>query len=378
MIKRIAIQNYRSLETVVVDLDPLTVLIGRSGTGKSNFVGAIRLLRTLLTARDGYRNVIGTLRRQILPMGRDIDQLRYCVILSIPGLPNILEYSVTFADGPGKQLEILLEERLSSDDEVVYQQRAGRWIIAPSITPAPSPGQLALGLLTGVRPATIAYVALTTGIGCYDFPGSVLQPAGEPVPGSGLTDDGGNYLTTATGLINNLERHKDWTALCDALRSINRTVRNVDLHAPERKRLDVVHAIGDKQLLLDVAEESEGFRRFLAYLLALYQTPPKQTLIFEHPESGIHPAALTALFEEFEGYVRSGRGQIILTTHSPQFLNHIKAESIRVVDIQDQTTQIGPLAPEQREAIEEHLLEAGELFTVDPARLPGQLDEVPG
>ena len=52
MITRIRIQNYRSLIDVDVKLEPLTVLIGRSGTGKSNFVGAIRALRDLLSSGD--------------------------------------------------------------------------------------------------------------------------------------------------------------------------------------------------------------------------------------------------------------------------------------------------------------------------------------
>src|SRR5688572_29694069 len=52
MIKQIRIQNFRSLVDVTVDLDPLTVLIGRSGTGKSNFVHAIRFLRDSLNSRS--------------------------------------------------------------------------------------------------------------------------------------------------------------------------------------------------------------------------------------------------------------------------------------------------------------------------------------
>ena len=38
MLKRVHITNFKSLADVVVDLEPLTVLIGRSGTGKTNFV----------------------------------------------------------------------------------------------------------------------------------------------------------------------------------------------------------------------------------------------------------------------------------------------------------------------------------------------------
>ncbi len=51
MINSVRIQNFRSLVDVTIDLDPLTVLIGRSGTGKSNFVQAIRFLRDSLNAR---------------------------------------------------------------------------------------------------------------------------------------------------------------------------------------------------------------------------------------------------------------------------------------------------------------------------------------
>ena len=87
---------------------------------------------------------------------------------------------------------------------------------------------------------------------------------------------------------------------------------------------------------------------------------------------------MTALFEEFENYVRSERGQIILTTHSPQLLDHFSPEKIRVVSIKNLETRIGPLAPEQSESVHEHLMGPGELLTVDPARLEGQLDEVPG
>src|SRR6476660_9114323 len=52
MIKHVRIQNFRSLVDVTVDLDPLTVLIGRSGSGKSNFVHALRFLRDYLEYRN--------------------------------------------------------------------------------------------------------------------------------------------------------------------------------------------------------------------------------------------------------------------------------------------------------------------------------------
>src|SRR4051794_18873009 len=52
MIKHVHIKNYKSLEDVSVTLGPVTILIGRSGSGKSNFVEALRWLRDYLIHRN--------------------------------------------------------------------------------------------------------------------------------------------------------------------------------------------------------------------------------------------------------------------------------------------------------------------------------------
>ncbi len=121
-----------------------------------------------------------------------------------------------------------------------------------------------------------------------------------------------------------------------------------------------------------LAQESDGFRRFYAHLLALYQTPPKQTLLFEEPENGIYPGALELLADEFKAAPEADRGQVLLTTHSPALSDHFSADQIRVVELVDLETRIGPLVEEQRSAIAEELLHTGELLTVDPARVEAQ------
>ncbi len=50
MIHRIRIQNFKSLRDVTVNLSPVTVFIGKSGTGKTNLALAIRFLRDYLAA----------------------------------------------------------------------------------------------------------------------------------------------------------------------------------------------------------------------------------------------------------------------------------------------------------------------------------------
>jgi predicted ATPase len=92
-------------------------------------------------------------------------------------------------------------------------------------------------------------------------------------------------------------------------------------------------------------------------------------VIFDEPEKGIYLAGLAILAEEFQNYAERGRGQVILTTHSPEFLDHFKPEQIRVVEMNGYATQIGPVASDQVEMIREKFLRPGELLTVDLARL---------
>lgn len=378
MIKHIRIQNFRSLADVSVDLDPLTVLIGRSGTGKSNFVRAVRLLRDVLRSSPGeLRRLIGPGIQGVRPIGYPGSTLNFDVRFDVPGAKTEFTYRLGLKLGDDFGNRTTAEEYFAAGDEVIFHQRDEVWVVVPPVLPAPILGRVVLSSLSGVREATIAQVALTSGIGCYDFPGDVLQQD-TASNGTGFADNGSNALVTAAQILNNLERLGDWVSLTKSLSALNRSVRGINLHVPERNRLDVALGRNGTSFLLNAAEESEGFRRYLAHLLALYQTPPKQTMLFEHPESGIHPSALEALVEEFQSHVRKGRGQVVLTTHSPQFLNHFPAEAVRVVDIENHETRIGPLAPEQAEAVREHFLLPGELLTVDPARLPGQLVEVPG
>jgi predicted ATPase len=188
----------------------------------------------------------------------------------------------------------------------------------------------------------------------------------------GLLDDGVNYLSVINDLTQDLRDQRSRRQIFARLKQINPTVRSVELDdIRQPQRVIVGHDLGGVNIALDLAQESDGFRRYYAHLLALYQTPPKQVLMFEEPENGIYPGALQNLAEEFVAAPAEERGQILLTTQSPQLLDGFDPESIRVVDLDPQTqqTRIGALDPDQRDAVKESLLQPGELLTVDPARI---------
>lgn len=373
MIKRVRICNFKSLGDVTVDLEPITVLIGRSGTGKTNFVEALRFLRDTLRSRNLVATV-GTYEdwnRVLCATASKPLQLLFDLSFSVSGESETYYYTISFQQPAERNTwPTLDEEKLSLGEQVLFHQKQRKWVQPPSILNPPAPVDFMLGAVSGVREITIAYLMLTNEIGCYDFPSTILVQS-QPVPSGteGLADNGANSLQVLQTFVSNLTALNYWRNIVASLQCLNRSVQSIDIRLPEKNAVTVSHAVGNQALVLDLAQESEGFRRFLAHLLALYQTPPKQTLIFEEPEKGIHPGALAALAGEFKRCASKRGGQIILTTHSPELLNEFGVESIRVTEMIDSQTQIGPLAADQFEGLKDHLMNPGELLTIVPARL---------
>jgi len=271
----------------------------------------------------------------------------------------------------------LHEESLTYGDQIVFKQvgqssHNTQWEVEPRITPTPNPGELALGRLPGLTEAAVAHTALTVAIGVYAFPYDVLatQKGSRQNGATGFSDEGNNYLETLGAIACDL--HKGIAvrrAIIATLQRINETVTSVELDSLQNPQNAVVgHRFCNGTLPLSLGQESDGFRRFYAHLLALYQMPPKQTLIFEEPENGIYPGALELLADEFKAAPDDNRGQVLLTTHNPALLDCFSADQIRVVELVNLETRIGELDEDQKSTLREELLHAGELLTVDPAR----------
>lgn len=81
---------------------------------------------------------------------------------------------------------------------------------------------------------------------------------------------------------------------------------------------------------------SDGTLRFICLATALLQPNPPPTMLFDEPELGLHPYALTLLGNLFRQAVRSsGKSifqQIIISTQSAPLLNEFTPEDIIIVD----------------------------------------------
>jgi len=390
MIEEIRIQNYKSIADVTVKLSPTTVLVGRSGTGKSNFVQAVRFFRDTLKDQNSGVQEWETSR----PVPKSEKDTRFDIRFSIDGVDGAYRYTLAFnASGPQSDLQPaqqagLEEESLYLGDACLFHQKRkkvqpgfgspAQWTQEPPLVDVPNSGTVALGRLPSLSEAVVAFTALTDGIGCYTFPNSVTTGNQQsPNAQAGFNDIGGNFLSTMKKIVSDIQDLSARKKIVAALKRVNDGVVSVELDSLQKPANAIVgHQFESKRLGLNLSQESEGFRRVFAHLLALYQRPPKLLLLFEHPEDGIHPGALSLLADEFKAAPAEGRGQILMTTHSPGLLDNFSAEEIRVVERQGFYTKIGPLSDEQRESLHDDLLEPGELLTVDPARLNDESPEV--
>jgi len=367
MIKRIRVANFKSIGDASLDLSSgVTVLIGRSGSGKTNFLEATRYLRNLLRAG------LGIIRGNWGPIARanasKSEVVRFEVDFDFPALGGSISYQLSI---PVENPSQVAEERLAVGPRVLFHQRGRNWVRPPEVPNGPGTGPILLPVISGIQEIAVACEVLSNGIGCYDFPGNVLH-AHQDAPGSPLAplaDQAENFLAVLSAIQNDIRHPDHWKQVIAALQRLDPSIVTLGLARPSPSKVDVVHRVGRSSLSLDLSQESEGLRRFLAHLIALYQPVPRTLMAFDEPEKGIYAGALAVLAEEFKVSPSAGRGQIVLATHSPQLLDHFDPESVRVVEIEDGATKIGPLAPDQFESVKQQLLTPGELLTADPARI---------
>ncbi|WCM92782.1 AAA family ATPase [Acidovorax sp. NCPPB 2350] len=113
---------------------------------------------------------------------------------------------------------------------------------------------------------------------------------------------------------------------------------------PRLERIDA-SPMPDGRLLLQVKDApfeqpvlskfaSDGTLKMLAYLTVLYDPTPPQFIGIEEPENFLHPRLLPELGEECR--LASERAQLLVTTHSPFFLDSCRPEEVRILYRDDQ------------------------------------------
>jgi predicted ATPase len=149
----------------------------------------------------------------------------------------------------------------------------------------------------------------------------------EAGPQERLSATGGNLPNVIQYL---KEQHE--TRLDQILKTLSRRVPQLEkvdaeLMADGRLLLQIKDAPFERPILAKFA--SDGTLKMLAYLTVLYDPDPPQLVGIEEPENHLHPRLLPELAEECRE--ASARTQLMVTTHSPFFVNGLRPEELWVL-----------------------------------------------
>jgi predicted ATPase len=400
-LRRVRIRGYKSIAFCEVELKPLTILVGRNASGKSNFLDALAFLRDVIDVgaveavkRRGGWSAIHCRTCQQASVGIEVE-VAFSGWLpggSPEGTPGpsvqtelIATYSVEIP-APQRGMPPAMSEKLglrqkSDNSEVNFDLDQGR--LTFNVKGGDGSKPLTIPISSGIQSQQLEPFLLRTihvqpllslalglrSMGFYNFQPDAIRVLQRPNPGGLLERDGNNLASVIEGLREideeSVDRIKAYlSAVVDQVEDFQ-VVRYGEYETIRfRLRSDDRSA----QVEFDAASMSDGTLRALAALVAAFQIhlPTGPSVVgIEEPETALHPAAMGALIDALAEATE--RTQVILTTHSADLLvdPDLDLSQVLVVRSLGGQTYITPVDAASREIVRKELSTLADLQRMD-------------
>ena len=371
-ISRIIIKNYKSIARCDVHLGALQFLVGRNGSGKSNFLDALAFVRDALADNLDHafniRQGVNQVRRR---SGGHPTNFGVYLEFELPDKSaGIFGFELTAKSG--EQFKVKREEcRIAGGEGASsYQTIDGKIQNADKKQyPPVADDRLYLQSMATFGVFRPLYDALRT-IGIYNINPKLMATPHNADTETLLKTDGANIAASLFAL------HPDAKErIREYLQSI---VPFVSDFAPKGQFGKAWQLVEFSQAVKSQTHPwrfpannmSDGTLRALGILTALLHKQRNggkfSALVgIEEPETALHARASGALLGALQE--ASDMRQVIVTTHSAELLGdkEIKTEQILPVELRESETLIAPLDKISQGILRDHLATAGELLRQD-------------
>lgn len=376
----ISLKPFKSYQNVKVPLEPLTVLIGRNASGKSNLLDAFEVLGRLargLDVRDvldGSLDGLSPIRggsRGLAPAGSEsqtiylsveVDDPEHGSLLmdteiSVGSEPKIIAERLRLVGKPGKKSFTVFEAWSSEDtwrtdiDAKFYSGTRGRnpktTLRSTQLLTFQLPQRLDGGSAAKRLVSDLCNRVLASLLGVFHLdpvPSAMRQYV--PTKDIDLRRDGRNLSAVLADMKLNAEKGA-WDKLTRVIQALpEHPIAGIEFDSTgfgdvmagvresfdERDEVIPAKQMSDGMLrMLAIATSVLGGASSLAIAPSVSGATSTPTVLIEELENGLHPSQAHALLELIVESIETGDQQLIITTHSPALLNALSGNQHRGV-----------------------------------------------
>ncbi len=367
MIKSITLENFFSFgDTTTVELNPdINILLGINGSGKSNFLKAIHLLRESIVG-EGFEKVflkdwggfhtVANFNQQgkdFIKITYEFDEKSIRRVLKNKGykfdLNPIYEITIHRSGSTSYYLEEKLYIETDKESGKLYMEMAnsrgkisgrGKDGQISWHTYSQENGQIAfktseLVLRQLSDPHTYPTLfTLKTAIekmAAYDYFDttlkSVIRQPGNYDTANQLHSNGQNL----TSILNRLKNHHslEYEKIEKFIKKINPNFKEISFDILGSKMILVLR----EQFLsksVSIEHISDGTLRFLILLSILFNPERGNTICIDEPEIGLHPDMINSVADAIKSACQNT--QLIIATHSPLLLNAFELDEVLIFE----------------------------------------------
>lgn len=364
MIKELQLKDWKSFESSVLYIDPLTVLIGTNASGKSNILDAFQLLFRLSWGKQIISSVNGDADLSPLRGGIDwisrvgTDEFEFTLLVGDNENEELdFKYSLRLKKSNGSKLELVYES-LSS---ILARKRRGEIIKKlfytqeevsqnPGISAYFSTDTKGRGkridlsrshtILSQIETITTRSEVKEAGIKVMNELRNIFIL--DPIPNhmrnytklsETLLSDGSNIAGILAALPEEKKEHleNDLTKFAnllpekDIIKVWADTVGKLNTDA----MLYCKEGFGEKgNIEIDARGMSDGTLRFLAIITAILTVKKGSLLIIEEIDNGLHPSRARELVNMLHDLGKTNSVDILCTTHNPALMDALGPEMV--------------------------------------------------